>query len=305
MSERVAAIAAALLVAACAAPPSSPDAFSFAVMGDAPYNRGEERAFTRMMQRVDAEDDLAFVVHVGDIKGGGPCSDELFARRHAQFDASRHPFVYTPGDNEWVECAQALERLSHIRRTFFAGSESLGQGRIATEAQDQCLAPPFEACGCGALPENRAWRRGPVDFVTLHIVGENDGLGVSAERDAEVQCRREGNRRWLERAVRSAQERDARILVVMIQADPWLTLGHTFDAFLEQLARSARELARPVLFVHGDTHVFKVDYPFPNVTRLETYGSPFVGWVKVTVSPGEAAPFRFDGRLVAVVPDER
>jgi hypothetical protein len=176
---------------------------------------------------------------------------------------------------------------------------------MATEAQDQCLAPPFAACGCGALPENRAWRRASVHFVTLHIVGENDGLGVSAERDAEVKCRAKATAAGSSVRREPPRPRAPASSSSSCRANPWFTLGTTFDAFLEQLARSARSLARPVLLVHGDTHAFRVDYPFPNVTRLETYGSPFVGWVKVTVSPGDATPFRFDGRLVAIVPDER
>jgi hypothetical protein len=30
---------------------------------------------------------------------------------------------------------------------------------------------------------------------------------------------------------------------------------------------------------------------------METYGSPFVGWVKVTVDPADPDLFRFDARL--------
>jgi hypothetical protein len=44
------------------------------------------------------------------------------------------------------------------------------------------------------------------------------------------------------------------------------------------------------LFVHGDTHFFKMDKPLysptkllPNFTRLQTFGSPSLHWVRVTV----------------------
>src|SRR4051812_30454670 len=118
--------AASLFVTQCAFRPPGPDAFSFGVMGDTPYNEREEPVFRETIARMNGEA-LAFVVHVGDMKSGStPCTDELFLQRKAQFDASLHPFVYTPGDNEWTDCRRAktgrydvLERLQALRRIFF------------------------------------------------------------------------------------------------------------------------------------------------------------------------------------------
>ncbi|HUP97426.1 MAG TPA: hypothetical protein VM073_05770, partial [Usitatibacter sp.] len=63
-------IACAALLAACAAyAPPHPDTFSFAVLGDAPYNEREEVEFAAMIGRINREP-LAFVLHVGDFKGG-------------------------------------------------------------------------------------------------------------------------------------------------------------------------------------------------------------------------------------------
>ena len=42
-----------------------------------------------------------------------------------------------------------------------------------------------------------------------------------------------------------------------------------------------------------------------NLTRLETYGSPFVGWVKVTVDPAKSDLFSFEPTLFAGVPRSR
>ncbi len=53
-----------------------------------------------------------------------------------------------------------------------------------------------------------------------------------------------------------------------------------------------------VLLVHGDTHFFKVDKPLyspdrllSNLTRLQTFGSPLIHWVRVTVEPKNANVF--------------
>ena len=310
MIERAAAIAAAaLLIAGCATHPPSPGSFSFAVVGDVPYNAREEVQFERLLQAIDSED-VAFAVHVGDFKGGGTaCTDALFERRRAQFDASRHPFFFVPGDNEWTDCrrpenggSDALERLARLRELFFAQPASLGQRRMPARAQSSCLATAVEGCGCGAHPENLAWSHGTAAFVTLNVTGSDNNTGFDAANDTEARCRNEANRRWLALAVDAAIAGGAPVLVVIIQANPWWSLHRAHEAFVAQLEGAARRFRRPVLLVHGDTHTYHVDYPLAGVTRLETYGSPFVGWIKVTVAPADAVPFRFDSRLVAVVP---
>jgi hypothetical protein len=59
-----------------------------------------------------------------------------------------------------------------------------------------------------------------------------------------------------------------------------------------------------VLFIHGDTHEFTLDHPLTragtaevlqNFTRLETFGSPEIGWVRVVIDS-------VAGRVVEVEP---
>jgi hypothetical protein len=310
-------VLAAVLLAGCAThPPAS--GFAFAVMGDTPYSRAEEQRFESMLASLDRED-LAFVVHVGDIKGGQPCTDEIFLRRRAQFDRSAQPFLYTPGDNEWVDCRgmpggprDPIERLARLREIFFADDLSLGQRKLETQSQRACAAPTIPECGCNAHPENRMWSVSAVQFVTLNVTGSDNNQGWDAASDREARCRNEANRQWLERAAGAASAPAVRALVVIVQANPWwiLRTPHVFDGFLASMNAAAARLRKPLLFVHGDTHMYRVDNPFvdalgralPNVTRLETYGSPFVGWVRVTVDPSKSDLFTFEGTLYAVVP---
>ncbi len=294
---------AGLLAGACAAPAPGPGSFEFAVLGDTPYSDAEEHEFIAMIGRIDAEP-LAFAIHVGDFKGGGDCSDALYARRRAQFDTFTHPLVYTPGDNEWTDCRRRnmgsmdpLERLARLRQVFFTDRFSLG-ARMPTDAQDACLAPPIAGCGCGAYPENRAWEHDGVRFVTLNVPGSDNNVGFDAASDAEAKCRDAANARWLERAVQAVAAPDARALVIAIQADPWNTRKPVYRGLLAQVEAAAARLAKPVLFIHGDTHTYRVDRPFTApITRLETYGSPFVGWVKVTVDPRRPELFGFEPML--------
>ena len=306
-----------LALAGCAAGPPAPGGFHFAITGDTPYNAREERAFVAMLERMDREP-LAFVIHVGDIKGGGspPCTDALYRARREQFDRSAHPFIYTPGDNEWTDCRRPsngamdpLERLAKLREIFFAAPESLGRARIATRMQSDCLAPPVAGCGCGAYPENRLWTHSSATFVTLNVPGDDDNTGHDAANDAEAQCRGEANRRWLDEAVRAARAPGQRALVIAIQADPWENrVPRAYAPLRRAIVEAAARLGKPVLFVHGDTHIYRVDTPFTDasgnpvasITRLETYGSPFVGWVDVTYDPGDPQLFRFTPHLQAL-----
>jgi hypothetical protein len=313
---RAAALALLLLLGGCALRPAAPDAFTFAVMGDVPYGEEEELRFRGMVEALGAEP-FAFVAHVGDFRGGDEtCSDALFRKRQAQFDASAHPFVFTPGDNEWSDCpglrgAPSLERLARLREIFFATDTTLGLRRLPQRAQRACLSPAVDGCGCGALPENRAWRVQRVAFVTVNLSGGRNNVGRGAATDAEAHCRDVGNARWLAQAAREAHESRAVGLVILTQANPWWTNGPEFDAFLDAVRQAAATYRGPVLLVHGDTHFYRADQPFrdalgepvPNLQRLETWGSPFVGWVEVHVDPARPEPFTFTPRVhAATVP---
>jgi hypothetical protein len=314
MNKALLAFALCLWVAACATRAPHPDAFSFGVHGDTPYGEAEEKRYLEMLARIDREP-LAFVVHVGDFKGATPCTDAIYLRRKAQFDQSAHPWIYTPGDNDWTDCRHRemggmdpLERLARLRGIFFADRWSLGRVRLELLVQDKCADA---ACACPAHPENRFWSRAGVRFVTLHIVGSRNNYGFDAASDAEARCRDTANSAWLEQAVRASERSQTHALVVFIQANPWDVRGAAvYRPFLRQLQEAARRLRKPVLFVHGDTHIQRVDTPFSDsfgntvlaMTRLEVFGSPFVGWVKVTVDPDDPEVFGFEPRLQAVVP---
>jgi len=299
-------------LAACASGPRSPEGFTFGVMGDAPYSKGEEKPFVEMIERMNGEP-LAFVIHVGDIKAGSNsrCTEELFQERKGWFDQSTHPLIYTPGDNEWTDCRRKtngaddpLERLQRLREVFFAGRRTLGKVELPTEAQDDA------APGCHSYPENRMWTFGRVRFVTVNVPGSRNNEGWDAASDAEAQCRNPANRRWIDRAADLVERNDDRALVIATQADPWLDDIPAFRELIAHVGALAQRLHRPVMFVHGDTHTYRYDTPFKDASgttiasalRLETYGSPLVGWVRVVVDPGDPALFSVQPILHAVVP---
>lgn len=306
---------AALVFSGCAtqAPPEpSGDAFSIAVIGDLQYNAEEERLFPLLLQRIDREP-LKFVVHLGDFKAGSnsPCTDALFLKRRAEFDQSRHPFIYTTGDNDWVDCRRPtngrmdpLERLQKLREVFFFEAKSLGQTRIAVERQSDVFASD---AALRAYSDNLMWTHNGFVFLTLNIQGSNDNVGFDAANDAEQRIRERANIAWLERGMARASANEYAGLVIFTQANLGFESSiaevtrSAYAPFLRHFDAAARRFAKPILFTHGDTHTFRVDRPFvnpltkqpiDNVIRLEGYGSTRTNWVRVTLDrANRGSPF--------------
>jgi len=316
---RVAAVLCALLLAACA---SAPGRFDVALIGDQQYGADSEKEFPALMADIDRSD-VAFVVHVGDFKAATvPCSDELFLSRKAQFDASRHPFIFTPGDNEWTDCHQAktrpmepIERLARLREMFYPDDQSLGRSRITVQRQGGAYAK---------YRENARWSLGGVLFATWHVVGSNNNLGRTPEQDAEYRERTAANIAWLKEVFAAAKREDAKGVAIFTQANPRFEFkfpkgratslrlaapdpGSGFADLWAPLEAEVVAFGKPVLLLHGDTHYFRVDRPMfhtgteavagnrgrqvDNFTRVEVHGYPEAHWVRITVDPDDPAVF--------------
>ncbi|MCW5626428.1 MAG: hypothetical protein KIT73_17065 [Burkholderiales bacterium] len=272
--------------------------FEFAVTGDTPYNPDERVLVERMLQQWQTEP-LSFAVHIGDIKSGhGSCRDATYADRHALLDASPIPLVLLPGDNDWTDCDRFMaggydpeERLAKLRRTFFADDQSLGRRRLTLERQSD----QFDIC----CVENRRWWHDGVPFVTLHVVGSANNRGNGDEPRSEYVVRDAATVAWLLDGFAAASQRAAPAIVLFIHADPELLRANfrpVYATFLQTLETAAKDFGKPVLLVHGDTHRYVLDHPWarrgvPNLLRLETFGSPTVGWVRVRVDPDSTAVF--------------
>jgi hypothetical protein len=288
-----------LALAGCTAhiPPPLPSAFhpplAFALIGDTPYNESEAAVLDRMIDDMNGED-LAFVIHVGDITGGlGPCTDAWLEARKRQFERSKHPFVIVPGDNEWVDCHRSgmdpLERLAKFRELFESGDSSLGERKLGLERQSGRYA---------AYREHVRWIAGQVLFVGLNVQGSNNNLGRTGAMDAEYRERMAAVLDWMRDSLRVAREREVAGMVIFAQADPDFEGrmrrrgGDGFAGFRDALRDLAMDFGKPVLFVNGDTHLYKLDKPLldpgtgrplENFTRVVVFGSPQTRWIRAGI----------------------
>jgi len=284
----------------------APARFSFAIVGDAPYNSWEEARFAEMLDEINQEN-VAFVVHVGDIKSGGsPCSDDLYQERKRLFQASRYPFILVPGDNDWTDCHRKsagaydpLERLARLRQVFYEGETSLGQMTLKLARQS---ADPGAEARFREYRENVRWVVDRVLFIGLNVPGGNNNFGRTPQMDAEHTQRGEANAAWLRQGFELARNKGYAAVFVFIQANPDFDLSYLrrvnradgYAAFKQELLAHTLAFGKPVVLVHGDTHRFRVDQPLydpatlkrvEQFTRIESFGSPFVDWIKVSIDP--------------------
>jgi hypothetical protein len=131
---------------------------------------------------------------------------------------------------------------------------------------------------------------------------------------------------------RDAQGRGSAAVMIVAQADPGFdlsdgtraplrnprTLAETdgqpdgFQEFLLALRDEVIAFRKPVAYVHGDSHYFRVDKPFQdsagrrleNFTRVETYGdnqgngNNDVNWLKVNVDARSREVFSYQPQIV-------
>jgi hypothetical protein len=129
-----------------------------------------------------------------------------------------------------------------------------------------------------------------------------------------------------------AKARNSAAVMLIAQADPGFdltdvtrgpvrdpkTLAETdglpdgFQEFLLALRDQVVAFERPVAYVHGDSHYFRIDKPFlnalgqrlENFTRVETFGdnqangNNDVNWLKVLVDPRSREVFAYQQQIV-------
>ena len=232
--------------------PASAKSFDFVALGDTAYNVPDDYPVYRALIQTINSTSPAFTIHVGDTWGLLECTDAEHQRIRDFFAEYNHPVIYTPGDNEWVDCARpdiiglgnrflsgthteedlalvadaktldgsyarilsadGLSSLGGIRRTFFADNKSLGTNPI--ELTRQADVSEFEE-----MVENAMWTHEAVVFGTVNVAGSANNFFINdQERALEAIARNRANVEWIKRIFAKAQESDARAVVIALHA---------------------------------------------------------------------------------------
>ena len=313
MTAAVLLIAPALTSRATAAESVGGDnAFSFMALGDMPYNLpGDYAKFDRLIATINAMKP-AFTLHMGDIKSGGtPCSDDLLKKSYDQIQTFAGALIYTIGDNEWTDCHRKAagsfdprERLAKVREMFFATpNKSLGKTPIDVESQAQVM-PDFST-----FVENTRFAKNGVQFVSVHVVGSNNGFEAEdPEAAKEFFPRDKANVAWVQAGFAKAKDSNAKAAVIFMQAEfdqarfpnGAMPRQSGFTHVLDAIEAGAKVFGKPVLVINGDEHFIELTplknsrgKPMPNVLRLMVYGDGDIHAIRVLVDPDSAGVFGF------------
>ena len=182
-------------------------------------------------------------------------------------------------------------------------------------------------------------------YATLNIPGSCNNLCDTTPSPAEYNARNDANIIWMRETFQEAARQHASAIMLIAQANPgWdlfdgrrapyrdpMTLveklpldlnanpptftNSTTDGyhdFLSALRTEVVNFRKPVAYVHGDSHYFRVDKLFQNAlgqrlenfTRVETFGdnqqngNNDVHWLKVWVDAARRDVFAFEPQIV-------
>lgn len=314
---------AAAVTVACAPPP--PAEVTFAFVGDSPYGTVATAAYPSLVASIDADPDVAFVAHAGDIRGGDTdCSDAVLRRSYELFQQFDDAFWFTPGDNEWTDCHRLggflpTERLAFVRSLFFPDPGRTTGGAPMPVVSQAVGDDPSRR----AFVENTLFHRECATFGAVHVVGSRDGAepwgsyrgdapagrpaGDQPDlRIAETTARRAAAVAWIDEIFDRATVAGSEAVFVMMQAEP-VAGDPEYAAVRERLLARTAVFDGEVMLGHGDQHVFVLTPAYggvANLTRLEVPGEAAATdrWLDVTVRCGADAGEVFEVETVLVAP---
>lgn len=245
----------------------------------------------------------------------------------------------------------SLQELDNERALFFSTPYTLGQTKFLQEVQATPLCKGFGSSNGNSGPasdvtkpqtatytnvpcvENRRWIVGTVVYATINIQGSCNNLCDDYPDPVEWAARNAAGIQWMKDTFATAAAQNCVAVMFITQADPgWDDTDGTraptrkantlveddaqkatdgFHDFLVALRAQVIAFGKPVAYVHGDSHYFRVDKPLldstgkriTNFTRVETFGDhqPTLGdvnWLKVNVDPSSREVFSYEQQIV-------
>jgi hypothetical protein len=260
---------------------------SVAVYGDSPYGLNDAdtaqfAATPAFIKTINSDKDVSLVFHVGDIHSGKQtCSYGYDRSIYDMWTAFESPLIYTPGDNEWIDCHKSkegsqppLDNLGYVREIFFAtpGNAIAVDKPLMTQAKYFDSQYPTDA----EYVENVVWKQSGVVFVSVNVPGGSNngednwyGLDRTKPQTDEILKRTSAAQRWIDRAFALANSERARAVVIQLQADMWDLDGTApkdqhianYRQYIDNIALQTSLLGKPVLLLNGDSHGYRSDNP--------------------------------------------
>jgi hypothetical protein len=173
--------------------------------------------------------------------------------------------------------ANPVANLAAVRRIFFSKPGwTLGQNPMQVISQATAYDPahPEDA----AYVENVMWEQAKTVFVTLNLPGgsnndadawnnpPNAAPPLNNNDQTERAARTPADVRWLNQAFAMAEADNAHSVVIIGQADMWDTADapnhqNNYEPIVEAMADNTTTFGKPVLYLNGDSHIYRSDNP--------------------------------------------
>jgi len=277
---------------------------TLAVIGDSPYgltatDTTEFTKYPSYIAAINSDKDVSMVLHTGDIHSGKEvCTEDYNKSILSMFNSFSTPLIYTPGDNEWIDCQKSgqgggtsksyslgdpYKNLDLVRSIFFSQpGKTLGKSPVTVHTQATEYNPNYPTDK--AYVENVWFEKSNVLIGTINLPGgSNNGAsylttGVSGLsvlsitdqiRQQEIDSRTGAAFRWLDTIFATAKANGDSAILIMVQGDMWdLDKNKMSDKtltdwkqYIDKLAVLTKNFGKPVLLTHNDSHFYRSDNP--------------------------------------------
>lgn len=259
---------------------------TFSAMGDVPYSEREAVMLVKQVAEIPASS--RFVIHLGDIKTGvGPCEDAWFGDVAGILRKSTPPVFIIIGDNEWNDCENPKQARQFWDK-HFTKFDRHWKHEIVVDRQKK-------------RDENFKFEDNGVLFIGITFVG-----GRVHDYDEWEQFLDDGAA-WLKKHLDGAK--NAKAAVIFAHSFPYklklLPQGKLHAPFLKTVQPALKRFGKPVLYMHGDGHIWTHDRPLedaPNLLRVQVTQGGLAPPLRVDVMDDPKAPFVIDRRIPGIEP---
>ena len=285
--------------------PKSNNISDIAIIGDSPYgasptDTAEFTKYASYIAAINNDSNVSMVLHTGDLHSGKQyCTQDYNQSVFKLFSAFVTPFIYTIGDNEWLDCQKVKEgggttnsyqlgdpyaNLDIVRALFFSNpGNTLGKVAMSVHTQATEYDPKYPTDK--AYVENVWFEKSNVLIATINLPGgSNNGAsylntGVSGLsnlpsitdqiRQQEIDNRTGAAFRWLDTIFAKAKANGDSAILIMVQGDMWDLDGNKMSdktltewkQYIDKLAVLTTDFGKPVLLTHNDSHFYRSDNP--------------------------------------------
>ncbi len=268
----------------------------FISFGDVPYMRENDyKIYSQELFEAINSQNPSLIIHTGDLFADkNQCTNSIYNIHLKLINTLNAPVLYTPGDNEWVDCVNeaksdnySIDRLSYLRKLFFLKKKTLGKNKIDIENQ-----------GARNYPENARLMIEDVAFITTHNVSSHNNFDPqSKENTLEYFDRNAANIDWIIESFKKYKKANA--FVIAYHANIFkrksLPVKREFKNFSETIKKLSNKYKKPVLILFGDSHKFQAFKPEPNkfpfLYAIQNFGDIDFKAIEIEVNSFKDMPF--------------